>query len=313
MSESINHLNLYRAALTSRLLEDKMVTLQRNGYLSTYAGCSGQEILYSAIGLTLGATDTYVPYYRDQPCLLLRGYRYIDFMRYWGGDERGNLPCNPDLPICVPIATQCLHATGVAFAQKQKGTQQLTVVTLGDGATSKGDFYEAMNFAGLHALPIVFIVNDNGWAISTPINKQTRMDDFTLRANALGLKTLSVDGTDPDAIISALTKAYHQARNANPVLIHAKTMRLCDHTTADDAKRYKPHPLIDEEKQADPLVKLYQTLCAQTLWSKQQDQTFRSMVQADIQVAIDHFLNEPGRSVETMHAFTYKDSEAKTS
>jgi 2-oxoisovalerate dehydrogenase E1 component alpha subunit len=300
----MSHLSLYQAALTSRLLEEKMVTLQRNGYLSTYAGCSGQEILYAGIGITLGHQDVYVPYYRDQPCLLLRGYQFIDFMRYWGGDERGNLPCNPDLPICVPIATQCLHAAGVAFAQKQKGNRCITVVTLGDGATSKGDFYEAMNFAAVHELPIVFVINDNGWAISTPIQKQTRAFDFTLRAKALGLNTLSIDGTDANAVITALENAYAKARTGNPILIQAKTVRLCDHTTADDAKRYKPEGLLAKELEQDGLIKLYDDLCQKKHWSATEDQTFRSAKQADIQAAIEIFLNEPGRHPQVMHNHT---------
>ena len=273
--------------LKSRLLETRMVTLQRHGLLATYSGSSGQEALYVAIGHLLESDDIHVPYYRDQPCMLMRGYKPLDLIRYWSGNESGNAIPQNDLPICVPIATQCLHAVGVAYALKIKAIKQIVLVTLGDGATSKGDFYEAMNFASLHHLPVVFVINDNGWAISTPLNKQTKDPVLSNKAIAFDMNHITIDGTDLSTCLNELSCAMELARNNKPVLVHAKTVRLCDHTTADDAKRYKATKLINDEQQKDPIFKLKQYLLQNKVWSEQQDQELTK----DINKLLDHDIN----------------------
>ena len=300
-------LTLYQYMLKSRLLENRMVTLQRHGLLATYAGASGQEALYVAIGYLLKKEDVHVPYYRDQPTMLMRGYKPIDLIRYWSGSEAGNTIPYKDLPICVPIATQCLHAAGVAYAQKFKQTEQITLVTLGDGATSKGDFYEAINFATLYELPIVFVINDNGWAISTPLDKQTKECDLTKKADSVGMRHLTVDGTNMNDCIATLTNAIEFARSNQPVLIHAKTVRLCDHTTADDAKRYKSKILINDEKQKDPIKKLKKTLVESYNWQETDDYALINQIQKELDKDIDTFKKDHVQTPETMFEHCYEN------
>lgn len=293
--------------LTSRLLEDNMVTLQRHGRLSTYAGSSGQEALYVAIGNTLLEDDIHVPYYRDQPCMLMRGYKPIDIIRYWSGSERGNTVPYGDLPICVPIATQCLHAAGAAFALKFQQKKNVALVTLGDGATSKGDFYEALNFSSLNNLPIIFVINDNGWAISTPIEKQTKCIDLSKKATFADMISFSIDGTDLFTCIDTLKKARELALNGKPVLLHAKTVRLCDHTTADDAKKYKTSSILQSEKAHDPIKKIKAFITQELSWTEQQDKALVKTIQAEINHALALFNQDTIEHPATMFEHCYAD------
>lgn len=292
--------------LNSRLLEKKMVTLQRHGLLSTYAGSSGQEALYVAIGHLLTTNDVHVPYYRDQPCMLMRGYKPIDLIRYWSGNEEGNAIPQNDLPICVPIATQCLHAAGVAYAQKIKKSNAITLVTLGDGATSKGDFYEALNFSSLNNLPIVFVINDNGWAISTPLDKQTKNPDLTKKATSVDMASFSIDGTDIFACVNKLSDAINMARSNQPVLIHAKTVRLCDHTTSDDSKRYKSMSLINNEINNDPLFKLKNYLLENSQWDELNDQKLKDSINLSLDKEIETFREDRIKDPTTMLSHCYE-------
>ncbi|MEE2769944.1 MAG: thiamine pyrophosphate-dependent enzyme [Pseudomonadota bacterium] len=292
--------------LQSRLLESKMVTLQRHGLLATYAGSSGQEALYVVIGHLLDKDDTHVPYYRDQPCMLMRGHKPLDLIRYWSGNELGNSVPQNDLPICVPIATQCLHAVGVAYAHKFKQSKNIVIVTLGDGATSKGDFYEALNFASLYDLPIVFVINDNGWAISTPLSKQTKDQDLTKKAQAVSMESIQMDGTDLFSCIDGLSKAIRLARSSKPVLVHAKTIRLCDHTTADDAKRYKSQSLINDELNHDPIVKLKKILESKYHWQPSQDQALKDTLNKAIDHDVELFRKDRIKDPQTMFEDCYE-------
>ena len=246
-------LKAYKNILYSRLLEKKMTAMQRNGLIGTYAGCAGQEALYTGLGLAIQPEDCYVPYYRDQPALMLRGYQPIDFMRYWGGDERGNA-IGSDFPICVPIATQTLHAAGAAFALLQRKSSSIVVVTLGDGASSKGDFYEALNFASLHRLPIIFVINNNGWAISVPLEKQSATQKISQKGIGFNIPSRTLNGLCVKTVYTSVKEAIKSIQNSGgPVLLEFTTYRLCDHTTADDSKRYKSLSSYNQEHAADPL------------------------------------------------------------
>lgn len=293
--------------LRSRLLEQKMITLQRHGKLSTYAGSSGQEALYVAIGNALDKNDIHVPYYRDQPCMLMRGYEPLDIMRYWGGNELGNTACQHNLPFCVPIATQCLHATGIAYALKYKSSRSIVLVTLGDGATSKGDFYEALNFSSLHNLPIVFVINDNGWAISTPLSKQTKVNNLAKKAMAFDMESDSFDATNLTLSVNKLIDACNHARTKGPILVHAKTIRLCDHTTADDAKRYKPNIILHEEASQDPITKFKKKLETHYDWSKQDEISLINTLNYTLSKDVEKFEKETIRPPAEMLDHCYEN------
>jgi 2-oxoisovalerate dehydrogenase E1 component alpha subunit len=228
-------LNLYRSLQLTRTFDTQAVLLQRMGKLSTFPSSYGQEAVFCGAAHALAPEDIYCPYYRDQGALLVRGVPPQQLLQYWQGDERGSLWPTHDLPICVPIATQCTHAAGVAYALKMKGSTAMVCCSLGEGATSKGDFYEAMNFASLYALPLIFHINNNGWAISTPVAKQSAAS-MVDKASACALKAYQVDGTDILAVYFTVKEA--KARR-EPCLIESRCQRLGDHTTADDANRYR--------------------------------------------------------------------------
>lgn len=293
MSEGIKDLlSGYKWMLFSRLLEEKMISMQRHGEIGTYPGSKGQEALYVGIGLKLGQNDCYIPYYRDQPALLMRGYRPLDIMRYWGGDERGNR-VGHDFPICVPIATHTLHAAGAAYALKIKQSKDVVLVTIGDGATSKGDFYEALNFSGIYQLPILFVINNNRYAISVPLEKQSSQVELFKKADAFDIESHQVDGLCLKTTSESLEYYINKVRSySQPILLEYKTHRLCDHTTSDDAKRYKDATVIAKEIAEDPLVKVRNTLIENKLLNNDQDQLLREELNQSIQEDYIQFMND---------------------
>ena len=232
---------LYEAMLTLRTFDTKTIKLQRTGKMGTYPSCHGAEAFSIGIGDALTPNDVFCPYYRDQGILMQRQHDLLGILQYWGGDEKGSLRQHPqDFPVCVPIASQCLHAAGVAFSFQYRQEPRVAVCTIGEGGTSEGDFYEAMNLAGAWNLPVVFIVNNNQWAISVPLSQQTRCQTIAQKAIAAGFEGLQVDGNDVIAVRHATQLALDKARSGGgPTLIEALSYRLCDHTTADDATRYQ--------------------------------------------------------------------------
>ena len=236
-------LALYRGMVLTRAFDLKAVSLQRTGRLGTYAVSLGQEAVSVGIASAMRAEDVVLPSYRDNGTLMWRGTKMEEILLFWGGDERGNLSSGPahDFPYCIPVASQTPHAAGVAYAFKLRKEPRVAVCLFGDGATSKGDVWEAMNFAGVHKLPVVFVANNNQWAISVPLKLQTASETLAQKAIAAGFSGEQVDGNDVIAVRAAAEDGIAQARaGAGPRLIEALTYRLSDHTTADDAARYRP-------------------------------------------------------------------------
>ena len=207
---------LYRQMVLTRLFDQKAVALQRTGRIGTYAPTLGQEAIGVALGALMRAEDVLVPYYRDTAVQLMRGVRMEEILLYWGGDERGSDFADPaareDFPLCVPIATQALHACGVASAFKMRGQPRVAVTTCGDGATSKGDFLEALNVAGAWQLPVLFVVNNNQWAISVPRGIQCGAPTLAQKALGAGFVGEQVDGNDILAVHARMQAALERAR-----------------------------------------------------------------------------------------------------
>ncbi|MBL4780683.1 MAG: pyruvate dehydrogenase (acetyl-transferring) E1 component subunit alpha [Porticoccaceae bacterium] len=303
-------LTIYENMVQARLLDQKAVALQRTGQMGTYPSTLGQEAISVCTGLAMAKHDVLVPYYRDAPAQIIRGMSPAEVFIYWGGDERGgNLNgTSRDLPICVPIATQLTQAAGVATALKIKGEEGVVVVSCGDGATSKGDFMEAMNLAGVWDLPIVFIINNNRWAISVPLAQQTRAATLAQKAIAAGIEGLQVDGNDPIAVYDAISKAIQRAReNQQPALIEALSYRLCDHTTADDASRYRDADELKAHWQEEPLLRFQQFLHQQGLWDAEREKALQQRCQQVIDTAVAEYLaleaEPPGAIIDYLHAF----------
>src|SRR4029078_7677131 len=249
----------YRAMVFMRALDAKAIAMQRTGQIGTYASTLGKEAVDAGLGAVLDKHDVLLPSYRESGVLMLRGVSPHRTLLYWGGDERGNVfPESPhDFPFNVPIGTQIAHAVGVAYAMKLRREPRVALAMCGDGATSKGDFYEAMNAAGVWQLPLVIVAVNNHYAISVPRHMQTRAQTIAQKAIAAGIDCEQVDGNDLIAVRDGVGRAVEKARNGGgPTLVEALTYRLSDHTTADDATRYRSPDENAEAWKRDPILTL---------------------------------------------------------
>ncbi|MFT6598179.1 pyruvate dehydrogenase (acetyl-transferring) E1 component subunit alpha [Cycloclasticus pugetii] len=289
---------LYRTLVTSRLFDETIINLQRVGIIGTYASNRGQEAIGTAIGKAMLKDDVFIPYYRDICAQIQRGVQLEEILQYWGGDERGSHFKHQahDFPLCVPIATQLCHAIGVAFALKYKSTSKVAVVTCGDGATSKGDFYESLNIAGAMSLPTLFIVNNNQWAISVPLAQQTASKTLAHKALAVGIDAIRVDGNDVLGMLISIENALEKIRtNQRPFFIEAITYRICDHTTADDATRYINPALFEEAQHKEPLIRFKNYLTEQHSWTTDEDQQLYAAAQKQINIAVANYKQLPAQ------------------
>ena len=302
--------SLYRAMVLTRTFDLKAVSLQRTGRLGTYAVSLGQEAVSVGVASAMRQEDVLLPSYRDNGTLLWRGVKMEEILLYWGGDERGSLSSGPahDFPFCVPVGSQAPHAAGVAYAFKFRKEPRVAVCLLGDGATSKGDVYEAMNFAGVQKLPLVFVVNNNQWAISVPLRLQTASETLAQKAIAAGFRGEQVDGNDVIAVRDAVEEAISGARSGNgPCLIEALTYRLGDHTTADDAARYRPPEEVQARWKEEPIARLRAYLVSQKEWGKAEEEQLSAECQQRVEAAVERYLATGPRAPETMFDHLYAE------
>jgi pyruvate dehydrogenase E1 component alpha subunit len=254
--------------------------------------------------------DVYAPMYREYGAQFWRGVKMSEVLLYWGGDERGNDFAGPrhDFPWCVPIATQCLHAAGAAMAMKLRGEKRCAVSSIGDGGTSEGAFYEALNLAGAKKLPIVFVVVNNKWAISVPIHLQTATKTLAQKAIAAGIPGIQVDGNDVIAVRAAMEAALSRARNGEgAAVIEAVTYRLSDHTTADDASRYRPQEEVDEAWEVEPLKRIRTYLMSNGLWDQQREDAMLEECAREVDEAVSAYLNMEKMAVTAMFDHMYEE------
>jgi len=286
-------LPVYRAMVQTRVFDTKAIALQRTGRLGTYPPCIGQEAIGAGVASAMQPDDVLFPTYREQPAQFWRGVKPLEILLYWGGDERGSDFAGPrrDFPICVPVATQAPHAVGVALAMKLKGEPRAAVCMIGDGGTSKGDFYEAANLAGVMRLPVLFVVTNNQWAISVPRRAQSAAETLAQKAIAAGFPGEQVDGNDVIAVVDAVQRALERARaSAGATLIEALTYRLGDHTTVDDAKRYREDAEVSQHWESEPIARLRKYLTAAGVWSKEDEERLLADCTAEITAAVDQYL-----------------------
>jgi len=312
-SDTATLVSLYRGMVLTRAFDLKAVSLQRTGRLGTYAVSLGQEAVSVGIASAMRREDVVLPSYRDNGTLLWRGTKMEEILLFWGGDERGSLSSGPphDFPYCIPVASQAPHAAGVAYAFKYKKEPRVAVCLFGDGATSKGDVWEAMNFAGVHKLPVVFVANNNQWAISVPLKLQTASETLAQKAIAAGFAGEQVDGNDVIAMRASAEEALAQARaGGGPRLIEAMTYRLSDHTTADDAARYRPPEEVQARWKEEPIARLRAYLVSQKAWGKAQEEELAAECQKQIEAAIERYLATSPRAPETMFDHLYAELPA---
>ncbi|MDX2133061.1 MAG: pyruvate dehydrogenase (acetyl-transferring) E1 component subunit alpha [Planctomycetota bacterium] len=263
---------LYQYMCRCRAVDETAFKLQRAKRMGTYPQNKGQEA--AAIGSGFAAkrgVDWLVPCYRENAALWMHGLPMHYVFMYWMGDERGSqIPQGVNvLPLCVPIGTHMLHATGMAWAFKMRKEPRVALTYFGDGATSEGDFHEAMNFASTFQVPCVFICQNNQWAISVPREQQMNSATVAQKALAYDMPCIQVDGNDLFAMYKATRDFVERARSGGgPAFIEAVTYRLADHTTADDARRYRDAAEVDAWIAKDPLIRLKKYLTGKGLWNE---------------------------------------------
>lgn len=300
--------SLYRGMVLVRAFDHKAVSLQRTGRLGTFAVSLGQEAVSIGVASAMRDDDAFFPSYRENGALLWRGMKMEEILLYWGGDERGNISSNPahDFPYCIPVGSQAPHAVGAAYAFKLWKQPRVAVCVFGDGATSKGDVWEAMNFAGIWNLPVVFVVNNNQWAISVPLHLQTASETLAQKAIAAGFVGEQVDGNDVIAVHGAATEAISRAREGGgPTLLEMMTYRLSDHTTADDATRYRPAEEVQARWKEEPIARLRAYLVNQGVWGKPQEEVLAGECQQRIEAAVEQYLATPPREPTAMFDHLY--------
>ena len=274
----------YRAVARARLFDERAVTLQRQGRLGVYAPFRGQEASQVGAALALSSSDWLVPSYRETGAAITHGLPIETALLYWRSHPAGW--AYPDdlrlLPFYIPIASQLTHAVGVAHAGKLLGESWATLVFVGDGGSSEGDFHEALNFAAVYRAPVVFVVQNNGWAISVPTHKQMRNTRIADRADGYGMPGVTVDGNDLVAMLDTTRQAVERAKaGEGPTLIEAVSYRLAPHTTSDDPGRYRDETVTDELAGAEPVRRLRHVLGEFGVWDDDVERSIQAELAAE--------------------------------
>jgi 2-oxoisovalerate dehydrogenase E1 component subunit alpha len=305
--------SLYRSMVLTRAFDAKAITLQRTGRLGTYASSLGQEAVGVGVAAAMRPEDVLLPSFREHGAQLRRGVKLEELFLYWGGDERGNDFSGPreDFPNSVPVGSHAPHAVGVALAFRLRGEKRVAICVFGDGATSKGDVAEALNMAGVWKLPVVFVVCNNGWAISVPVGQQTKAQTLAQKAIAAGIPGEQVDGNDVIAVRWAVENALARARaGEGPALIEALTYRLSDHTTADDASRYRDDAEVSRHWPLEPVLRLRRYLTDLGAWGKDQEEALLHECNQAVEQAAATYLETPPQPQTAMFEWTYAQQPA---
>jgi pyruvate dehydrogenase E1 component alpha subunit len=284
---------IYRWMKLARELDERMLKLQRQGRLGTFPPNTGQEAISIPIALAMQKNDWFVGAFRELGGRLVRGEPLTATLYYYNGWEEGNILPDRELrilPTSVVIGCQVEHAAGIAYASRYKKEDAVTVCFIGDGGTSEGDFFEGLNFAAGWKAPVVYVVQNNQWAISVPRDQQTNSQTIAQKGIAFDIPCLQIDGNDPLAVHVAFTEAMERARAGDgPTLIEAETYRLMMHTTADDPTKYRTE---EEEKCAwekEPLLRFRKYLDDKGIWDDGKEEKLMAEVKAEVAKAVEEF------------------------
>ncbi|WP_397538358.1 pyruvate dehydrogenase (acetyl-transferring) E1 component subunit alpha [Rummeliibacillus pycnus] len=303
-------LEMYRLMKRARLLDEKLLRLQRQGRICTYPPFSGQEAAQIGSGMALNEKDWICPSYRDLAACLVRGMSIESILMYVKGYASGwKMPENTRiLPIQVIIAAQLLHAAGIAHAAKIKGEDSVTVSYFGDGATSQGDFHEALNFASVFKSPVIFFCQNNQYAISIPVYQQMASATIAQKAIAYDIPGIQVDGNDVIAVYQVMKEAIKRAREGRgPTLIEAVTYRQGPHTTSDEPKKYRTEEETKKWLAKDPLLRLQKYLKKKLLLSDELENQILQQTKKEIENAIHIVDNTVPDSLDTVLGNAYKN------
>lgn len=299
----------YRRMVLTRTFDAKAIALQRTGRLGTYASSLGQEAVSVGIAHAMTPDDVLLPSFREHGLQIQRGVKPEEILLFWGGDERGSAFSDQpdDFPVCVTVGGHAPQAAGVALAFKLRSEPRAAVCVFGDGASSKGDVYEAMNVAGVWQLPVLFIVTNNQWAISTPRNKQTAAETLAQKAVGAGIRGEQVDGNDVVAVAEVVGAALARARAGEPSLVECLTYRLGDHTTVDDASRYRDDAEVSGWWQKDPIARLRLYLAENSGWDKVKQEALLGQCASQIEAAAESYLATPPAPPEAIFDHLYAE------
>jgi len=280
----------YRLMLLTRIANERCVSLQRQGRLGTVASAKGQEAaMVGSVWPLDPALDWVVPAYREMPSMIKMGFPLARLLLYYRGHPLGSVtpPGVNVLPIQIALAAQLPHAVGLGWGLRQQGSEAVVLVYFGDGAASEGDAHESLNLAGVRKAPVVFILQNNGYAISTPTSKQSATLSLASRAAGYGFPGIQVDGNDLFAMIDATREAVDRARTGGgPTLIEAVTYRLGPHNTTDDETRYVDLLAHEAWRELDPLIRVRAYLFAHGLLNDESEQDMRDKITEEIADAV---------------------------
>jgi pyruvate dehydrogenase E1 component alpha subunit len=281
---------LYRHMLRSRLFDDRLLKLQRQGRIGTFAPSFGQEACQVGSLAALTPQDWFVPSFREMTGALYRGATMKAVLQYAMGYEEGSVVPEGarDLPVSIPVGGQSAHAVGIAWAMKLKKDPGIAICYFGDGATSEGIVHESMNFAGVLRVPTIFFCQNNQWAISTPRRIQTASETIAQKALGAGIEARQVDGNDLFAVYQATKESADLARSTGmSTLIEAVTFRRGVHTTADDPSVYRTKAEEDVWAKRDPIDRVRKYLAGKGAWSDADQAKAEEEIHAEIQQAIE--------------------------
>lgn len=303
---------LFELMLRTRLLDERGMNLQRQGRIGFYVPATGQEGSHLGVGCALEETDWILPSYRNPGLFLLRGVPVSELMaQLMGrGPERTRGRQMPNhysfkdrrlVSISSPIGTQIVQATGVALAAKLRGDPIVACTFFGDGATSSNDFHSGLNFAAVYRAPVIFVCENNGWAITMPVQQQTCTPRLADKAEGYGMAGVSVDGNDVEAVYAAALQAVARARGGGgPTLIETCTYRMGPHSTSDDPRRYRDEAQVEAWRARDPIDRYRAVLREAGLYDEEREGTLRETFKRELDQAVERAeaLSDP--SVDSM-------------
>ncbi|GAA1048535.1 pyruvate dehydrogenase (acetyl-transferring) E1 component subunit alpha [Arthrobacter russicus] len=303
-------LEAYAQLVIGRRFNDQNSALVRQGRMAVYPSSHGQEACQVAAALCLDDGDWLFPTYRDAVAVMSRGVDPVEAMTLFRGDWHGGYdPMAYRVGIqCTPLTTQLLHAVGVAHAAKLRGENTVVMALCGDGATSEGDFHEALNFAAVFQLPVIFFVQNNKYAISVPLAQQSVAPSLAHKAVGYGMAGEHVDGNDVVALLAVLKRAVALAKSGSgPLLVEANTYRIQSHTNADDATRYRQDSEVAEWLAKDPLTRMQAFLRSEGLLDDDADAEIAARAEAIATRLRDGMNAEPEVDPQDLFRFLYTE------
>lgn len=304
---------LYADMVEARVYDTKSIAMQRQGRLATYAPFRGQEAAQIGAAAALRDDDWVAATYRDAALNWRAGYPWELLVLGRTGDERGGgVPVDQNvLPPSITVGGHMIHAVGLAWAEKLMGSDRIALTSFGDGATSEGDFHEAMNFAAVYETPTVFLCQNNGYAISYPRSEQTRSESIAIKADAYGMPGTQIDGNDVVAVLTTVRDAVSRARAGNgPSLIEAVTYRMGPHTTADDPTRYRDDDEGEQWETRDPLTRVRKYLEMEGVWTQEWQTGLEDRASEKIEKAVEWAEAIPEPTFEEMLNRMYAEPTA---